>query len=722
MIKTFYTLFKKSGVGLRNWSCIGMCLVFVLPMRSLAQNPTPSLDQLRQTWYSKDKKVTYAQRMDAGYYLLGGYVNSTRQDSLLIIAQEMLAHGKQHKDPKWTADALYWIARYHYAQGNIQDAIRAIHEALLQPGLKDCEVTYWYYDQLGTDYYNLNQMDSAVYYYKKALASGKKHGAKTKDLKFIFNNLASSYAFQGKYLDAIDLYTEMINTSDLEYQCYAHIALGHIFKTLGLHAEAIASYGQADAIAKKMNINEVRLRNYGAQLKVSTNLAEAKQLIQKGLALSASFQSNRSTTSLLLSAGALYLDSLKLDHATDFYQRALALAIKTKRLFWKDEALLALAKIHQLQGRTQQSMQICQNIKAALEKNHDPRQLATLYEILSKNYEALQQPAQALFYLRQKEAKEELLNDEENIKAALNSYIQRKSERERTALKLAKTNAEKLAVAVQAKAQLNYWFLGFLSLFLAGVVVVYYSFYRQKKSTAEQLAQVNQLLEGEKQKLTLSNKRLQRFSGVVSHDILSNLDLILSTGNVLVGARPNPENLNKYYTLTQNTGRQLKEYCLGLLAEAKASPDTALAEIGDPNVVLNKVMKRFGAALEEKGFAVEVGELPSSRLPLSVVEQVLQNLVSNALRYADQVPNPRLQIGSGIDAQGNLCWFVADNGSGEAATINRVIQGEQVSSAKGQGVGLNLLQATLLDYGWGLQAEEVDGGGVRMVVGSREKI
>lgn len=89
------------------------------------------------------------------------------------------------------------------------------------------------------------------------------------------------------------------------------------------------------------------------------------------------------------------------------------------------------------------------------------------------------------------------------------------------------------------------------------------------------------------------------------------------------------------------------------------------------------------------------------------------------MRYADRVPNPRLQIGSGIDAQGNLCWFVADNGSGEAAEINRVIQGQQATSAKGQGVGLNLLQATLLDYGWGLQAEAVDGGGVRMVVGSR---
>jgi signal transduction histidine kinase len=720
MIKPFYTLFKKSGVGLRNWSCIGMCLVFVLPMRSLAQNPTPSPNQLRQTWYSKDKKVTYTQRMDAGLNLLRWqYAISTQQDSLLIIAQEMLAEGKQHKDPKWTAESLYWIARYHYNQGDIQGSIRAIHEALLQPELKDCADTYWYYNELGSDYVVLDQLDSAAYYYKKALASGKKHGAKTKDLDFVLYNLAGTYTFQGKYLDAMDLHTEVINTAGLDFQFLAHISLGRIFKTLGLHSEAIANYGQADVIAKKFNDNEVRLSNYGAQLNVSTNLAEARQLIQKGLALRDSFHSNHSTLNLFLSAGALYLDSLKLDHATDFYQQALAVSIKIKQLLRKNEALLALAKIHQLQGRTQQSMQICQNIKAALEKNHAPRQLATLYEILSKNYEALQQPAQALFYLRQKEAQEALLNDEENIKVALNSYIQRKSEQERTALNLAKNNAEKLSVAVQAKARLNYGIFGLLSLFLAGVVAVYYTFYHQKKSAAEQLTQVNQLLEGEKEKLTLSNKKLQRFSGVVSHDILSNLDLILSTGNVLVGARPNPTSLNTYYTLTQNTGRQLKEYCLGLLAEAKATQGVALTEIGDPNTVLTRVMERFGPALQEKGFTVDVGELPSSSLPLSVVEQVLQNLLSNALRYASDTPNPHLHIGSGIDEQGNLCWYVADNGPGQAAALNRVIQGEHSGSAKGQGVGLSLLQASLRDYGWRLQAEAVDGGGVRMVVGSR---
>ncbi len=697
---------------------LGLWLILALPLFGVAQDPSLHTGLLRQTWYSKDKKVTYTQRMEAGLDLLYWYTTSTRQDSLHIIAQEMLVDAKKHKDPEWTAEALYWIARYHLHRGEIQGCIRATHEALLQPGLKESKYICWYYANLGNAYSNLDQLDSAEYYYKRALAGGQKHGQNIEEIGNLYENLAYVYELQGKYLDAIDVYTKMLNATSLKQQFYANLAIGELFKTLGLHVEVKVNFEQANVIAKKTTNIVIRLNNYSAQLAVSKNLVEAERFIQKGLALRDSFDSNYEVLTLFLSAGDLYLDSLQLDRATDFYQRALALATKIKDIGLKNDALLALAKIHQLQGRTQQSIQICQDIKAPLEKNRSSRSLATLYEILSKNYEALQQPVQALFYLRQKEAQEAILNDEENIKAALNTYIRRKSEGERRALKLAKTNAEKLALATQAKAQLNYSILGLISLGLVGAVGAYYYFYRQKKSTAEHLAVLNESLELEKLKLTKTNSKLRRFSGIVSHDILSNLDLILSAGNVLVGTRPNAENLNKYYALTQNTGRQLKDYCIGLLAEANAGADPAVAEIGDPNTVLSRVMERFGPALQAKGFVVEKGELISNRLPLSVVEQVLQNLVSNTLRYMGQTSNPLLQIGSGIDATGHSYWYVTDNGPGQAEVINRAIAGQVIHSSKGQGKGLYLLQNTLQDYGWDLKAETVQGRGIRMVMRS----
>jgi tetratricopeptide (TPR) repeat protein len=712
---------RSSYGSLRLWplkgQCLGLLLILALPLFGLAQDlDSRPLGHLRQIWYSEDKKVTYTQRMEVGLKLVEWYLTSIQQDSLLNIAQEMLAAGKQKKDPKWTAEGLYWIAKYHMKQGDIERSIQINQEALKLPGLDDCGDTYWYHKSLGMAYISLDQLDSAEYYIKKALASAQKHGVKTQALDLLHENLAYTYQFQGKYLDAIELYSKILNSARSDVQFYTNIEMGRIFKTLGLHTEAKANYQQADFIASKTKQIPIRLSNCSAQLKVCRNLAEAEQLIQKGLALRDSFESNRYVLTLFLSAGSLYMDSLKLDQATDFYQRALALAIKIKHIVRKNDALLALAKIHQLQGRNQASMQICQSIKAPLEKNQSPRHLTALYEILSKNYEALQQPAQALFYLRQKEAQEAILNDEENIKTALNTYIRRKSEGERRALNLAKNNAEKLAVSIRAKAQLNYGIFGLISLVLLGTVGAYSYFYRQKKSTAERLSVLNQSLELEKLKLTQANSKLRRFSEIVSNDILSNLDLILSTGNLLVGARPNLQSLNQYYTMSQKMSRQLKDYCLGLLAVAKTNPDPTLTEMADPNAVLSKVLERFGPVLQAQGFLVDKGELLASGLPFSVAEHVLQNLISNALLYSSQSSNPLLKIGSGIDPDGKLCWYVADNGPGHAEMINRAIEGQLLQSQKGQGMGLYLLQNTLQDYGWGLKAEAIEGGGVRMLV------
>jgi len=701
----------------------GWCLILALPLYSVAQkNPViPPLEHLRQTWYSKDKKVTDAQRLEAGLYLMDWYqfFSAHRQDSLLIIAQEMVAYGKQTKNAELIVEGVNKIGRYHYQQGDIRAAIRTYREALLQPGLKDSNKTYRLYGNLGLAYGNLDQLDSAAYYLKQALASGRKHDHTAINLGSMYGNLANVYELQGKYLDAIDGYTQVLNTGDLSHQFQAAMAIGGIFETLGLRNEAKASYQQAEVIARKSNKKNTQLKNYAAQLAVSENLAEAERLIRKGLALHDSFGLKRPTLILFLSAGTLYLDSLQLDQATDFYQRALALAIKIEDKGSKNDALLALAKIHQLQGRTQESMQICQEIKAPLEKKHNPGSLATLYALLSKNYETLQQPAQALFYLRQKEAQEALLKDKENIQVALSTYIQRKSERERKALQLAKNNAEKLAVAVQAKAQLNYRILGLISLGLMGAVGAYYSFYRQKKSTAEHLSALNQSLELEKIKLTRANAKLRRFSGIVSHDILSNLDLILSTGNVLVGARPNPQSLSQYYTMTQATSRQLKDYCLGLLADARSAQKADLApeEWTDPMPVLHRVLARFGHELRAAGVEVDLQELSSAPLPAVLMEQVFQNLVSNTLRHGATAQQARLVIREDKDQQGQVRWIIEDNGPGIAPERREMIFGPgQEGSSAGQQVGLSLLRETLREQGADIRVETAAEGGARWIV------
>src|SRR5690606_10786994 len=152
----------------------------------------------------------------------------------------------------------------------------------------------------------------------------------------------------------------------------------------------------------------------------------------------------------------------------------------------------------------------------------------------------------------------------------------------------AKDAAEREALYVEGKSRLFQRVFGLLCAFFAVVAISFFIFYRHKNRVAVRLAELNPALNNEQLKLQTSNQHLRRFSGVVSHDILANLDCILSAGNVLAKPEASKEHLVQYATITQQSSHQLKEYCLGLLREARGehSSDQPLT---DPMPIVKRV-------------------------------------------------------------------------------------------------------------------------------------
>jgi signal transduction histidine kinase len=206
---------------------------------------------------------------------------------------------------------------------------------------------------------------------------------------------------------------------------------------------------------------------------------------------------------------------------------------------------------------------------------------------------------------------------------------------------------------------------------------------------------------------------------VVSHDILSNLDLMLSAGKILVGKQPKKESLTQYYDIAQRTSRQLKDYCLGLLEEARSAVGT-VSRVSEPMQVLEAILARQEIALLSKGCRVQLEPLAPSTLPESIVEQVFQNLISNALRYGMGAENPTLRIAEENDPlRGTTRWVVEDNGAGIPLERREgIFQGSahQEDQSQGQHLGLSLLRDTLQSYGAKIWVEERRGGGTRFVV------
>src|SRR5690606_34800923 len=84
----------------------------------------------------------------------------------------------------------------------------------------------------------------------------------------------------------------------------------------------------------------------------------------------------------------------------------------------------------------------------------------------------------------------------------------------------------------------------------------------------------------------------------------------------------------------------------------------------DAKAVLQTVLNNLEAAVDESGATITWDQLPVVQLPAVRLQQVLQNLISNALKYRGSEP-PRIHI-SAVPAEAGWCFSVRDNGMGIA--------------------------------------------------------
>jgi signal transduction histidine kinase len=137
-----------------------------------------------------------------------------------------------------------------------------------------------------------------------------------------------------------------------------------------------------------------------------------------------------------------------------------------------------------------------------------------------------------------------------------------------------------------------------------------------------------------------------------------------------------------------------------------------------------EVVERFGATLSTAGIEVRFEGL--ERAPVRAdrfrLEQVLTNLITNAVRYAPRAPVViRLEriAGSG-ENQGGTRLVFSDRGPGIAAeNQERVFQRfERLISAveiSGMGLGLYIVREIMRAHGGTIRVEAEPGGGARFV-------
>jgi signal transduction histidine kinase len=207
------------------------------------------------------------------------------------------------------------------------------------------------------------------------------------------------------------------------------------------------------------------------------------------------------------------------------------------------------------------------------------------------------------------------------------------------------------------------------------------------------VAQARASLEEQTQELQRSNRELEQFAYVASHDLQEPLRKVSSFCQMLerrYGGQLD-ERADQYIHFAVDGAQRMQQLINDLLEYSRVGRLTTPQVDVDLMGILRVALGNLETAIEESGAEVTWDDLPTVRGEAPLLTQVLQNVISNAIKFRSEAA-PRIHIG--VRREGEFWEFwCSDNGIGiEPQYAERVFQIFQRLHAKevysGTGIGL----------------------------------
>jgi len=145
----------------------------------------------------------------------------------------------------------------------------------------------------------------------------------------------------------------------------------------------------------------------------------------------------------------------------------------------------------------------------------------------------------------------------------------------------------------------------------------------------------------------------------------------------------------------------------------------ALADDGDLNAAAGNVVRALEADAERAGVALRFEAapvLPAARMDRLLVEQVVLNLVRNALDAVRELPPERraVRVATALEPDGGVRFEVEDRGPGVAPEVQaRLFEPFVSDKTEGLGLGLSICRSVVESHGGRITHAPLPSGGAR---------
>ena len=591
-----------------------------------------------------------------------------------------LDHAKTNKDLDGLIKGYCALAEFYIQQVNFEEATKAIEEAgLLLTSYKEDEKPMLYmevYHLLSKLYFKKQQYQKIPTLSEKVLKWSRIAGDVTKELTAL-NNLAiynadkSSYKFAMEYLlEALDKSEEIGFRQNI---AQSHINIGTIYAQLYNYKDALQRYVKViDEFEDVLKLSD--------QFALNNNIGNINYTIEK------------------------------YDEANQYFQKALEVAKKTNRASMLALALTQLSRVKTAEQQYDTALQLANDAKMLLNKLGDV------------NGKQLNLINLANIHFHQNDYKTALKLVDEGIEASkkqkdetseidgyeLTATIYEKMEDYEKAFAFQKifTEAKQKFTIIQRNRQV-------LDLDIKYAM-------REKQKEIAQLIKENEyqaLLLEKQDQIQKQNDELKQFAYVVSHDLKEPLRMIGSFSQLIqrqyVGEKT--EKTDQYFGYVKDGVHRMNHLLDALLRYSTIGGYTLKLDDVDLNETMTIVESSLKLLIQDTSTQLIVEKLPVVNGSSTLLTQLFQNLISNAIKFRRPDVTPVIKI-SAIPNDDKMEIIVADNGIGIAqqhleqifVIFSRLHSRE---AYEGTGVGLAICQKIVQKMGGEIWVESEVGVG-----------
>jgi PAS domain S-box-containing protein len=212
--------------------------------------------------------------------------------------------------------------------------------------------------------------------------------------------------------------------------------------------------------------------------------------------------------------------------------------------------------------------------------------------------------------------------------------------------------------------------------------------------------------------------QLEAFSYSVSHDLRAPLRYVIDSVEMLrrdAGPSLSEKNLEHVATISQSA-KKMGKLIDDLLGFSRIGQSNLQKREVNLDELVRDTVGDFQAHMKERDIVWEIHPLSPVLADRALLQMVLVNLISNAVKFTRTRAQAKIQIGCVPDANGEVVVFVRDNGAGfdqqYAGKLFGVFQRlHSQDEFEGTGIGLANVQRIILRHGGRVWAEGVVGGG-----------